>query len=85
MSSFFAKCPKHARKAHAQALGQGSRKFGASHIHSSPVLEREYGFGYGFRREKTCSDTFESVLILFSSPKTYKGFYNICPYLLLTH
>ena len=60
-----------------QALEQVSREFGASRARISPVLEREIGFGYGFRREKTRSDTFGSVLFLFSDPETYKGSYNL--------
>ena len=74
---------KTCKESHAQAMGQGSHGFKTPQVHSSPVLERECGFGYDFRREKTCSDTFGSVLILFSDPKTYKGSYNICLFLIL--
>ena len=55
-SSSFAKCSIHASKAHAQAMCHVSCGFGAPRVCSSPVLEREYDFGYDLWREKTFLD-----------------------------
>ena len=63
-------------------MGQGSCVFIAPWVRGSSILEREYGFGYDLG-EKTCSDTFKSVLTLFFDPKTYKGSYNLFPPLFL--
>ena len=63
---------KPCKESHVQGMGQGSCMFGAPRTCSSPILERECGFEYGFRREKTCSDTFGSVLTYFLVPKRVK-------------